>query len=143
MNTGGRRGELLALLWARIVLDGDDPHVHFAKTKSHRDRIVRINPDVVDMLLRLKVQTPRHGGPLIGMGNNSGRTSGRIAQEAKVLDVTIHDLRRTFVTHVIREGAPMPTVQKLGGHANVSTTVRYYTWISNDNLRAGRLGSDP
>ena len=117
--------------------DVDDPHVHFTKTKSHRDRIVPVNPDVVDILLRLKAQTLEQGGPFIGMGNNLGRMWARIVQEAKVLDVTIHDLRRTFVTRLVREGVPMPTVQKLAGHANVNTTLRYYTWISNDDLRAG------
>lgn len=137
LRTGGRRSEMLMLPWGRIRLEGDEPQVHFADTKSHRDRIVPINPDVVDVLLRLKAQTLQAGGPFIGMADNLSRQWGRIRRQAGLDDVALHDCRRTYVTRLILAGVPLPTVQKLVGHADVKTTLRYYNWVSTKDLRDG------
>ncbi|MCH7996007.1 MAG: tyrosine-type recombinase/integrase [Planctomycetes bacterium] len=50
--------------------------------------------------------------------------------------LTPHDLRRTYVPRWVRAGVPLPAVQKPAGHSSIRTTVDYYNWVHDDDLRA-------
>lgn len=47
-------------------------------------------------------------------------------------DVTPHTLRHSFATNMLKEGTGLPEIQKLLGHANISTT-QIYTQLSNQD----------
>lgn len=141
IHTGARRAELTGLRWANIDLDGDVPRIHLADTKSHRDRFIPINREVTLVLRRLQMQTLIDGGPFKALADNLGRVWGRVRDKAGLQDVSVHDLRRTFVTRHIRKGTPMPHVQRLAGHAKIDTTLRYYNWVSDDDLIVAQTGA--
>lgn len=137
LATGGRRSELLGLSWDRVTLDGNEPRIHFAETKGKRDRLIPITPETVDILRRLKASTQVAGGPFVALAADLDDQWAKLLQAAKVVDVQPHDMRRTFVTRLIRAGVPVPTVQKLAGHQSITTTLRYYNWTSQEDMKNG------
>jgi site-specific recombinase XerD len=65
------------------------------------------------------------GRPIAGRVTN--RMLTRLLEKAGIGQhgITPHALRRTFATHLIRNGVDVKTVQELLGHADLQTTARY------------------
>jgi site-specific recombinase XerD len=130
---GLRRSEVAAINLGDLDLDEAQLVV---RGKGAKQRTVALAPPVVqavrDYLGRRPATDSDHlfvsrvgGQPIAGRAVN--RMLARVLQEARLDDeaVTPHTLRRTFATHLIRQGVDVRTIQELLGHADLGTTARY------------------
>jgi integrase/recombinase XerD len=147
--TGLRVTELVTL--PRSVLAGDG-RVLTVKGKGGRERLVPLNPAARAALDRyLNVgRDDTDVAPMIrtkwlfaSRGAEGHLTRQRLAQELKELAegagldpgrVSPHVLRHAFASHMLERGADLRAVQKLLGHADISTT-QVYTHVREGHLR--------
>ncbi len=134
IRLGGRIGELTALTWDRVDLDGRT--ALFILTKTGADRRIPFGDSVANMLLQLKARTLVSGGPWCG--NTIPQLTGwwkAVRDKAGLKDITPHTMRKTFITRLFNVGTPPKTVMRLAGHKKLATTTAYYTEVNATDLR--------
>jgi integrase len=132
LNTGLRRGELLALTWGDVDLAGAQLTVQGASAKSGLTRYVPLNSEAIATLRTWRSADDDQatdavlfpgpdGGPMFSL-----KTAWKpIATTAKLRDFTFHDLRHTFASKLVQAGVDLNTVRELLGHSDIKMTLRY------------------
>ena len=139
-STGLRVSELLALPFSALATDAT--HL-IVKGKGGRERVVPLSSAAKVAALRLR-QSIKKPGPYLfpGRDGRSAMTRQGFALLMKQLAVraTIdpgrlspHVLRHSFASHLLARGADIRSVQKLLGHADISTT-QIYTHVLAERL---------
>jgi len=161
VHTGMRSGELSGLQWPdilwkervisvrRAIVRGNITSV---KTK-HGNRKVDCSDELLEALSGLRkhrleeamktgnphcsewVFCTRHGEPDM-YSSNKRKSLKRTLRKAGLRDIRFHDLRHTFASLLLAQGAPVTYVSNQLGHANPNITMQVYAhWIPTEGQR--------
>ena len=115
-------------------LDRQRMLIHMRGGKGAKDRMVMLSPRLLTCLEEYwrRVRPP---GPYLFPGRPSDRGVSRkaahrvfsrvVAQRGLTKHVTPHSLRHAFATHLLEAGTDLRIIQRLLGHASITTTARY------------------
>ncbi len=155
--TGLRRGEALRLRWRDVDLDRGVIVVRQSKTKAGEGRRVNAGPELVGVLLAHKLAQDaersawgtayqdddlvfaREDGQPLDPTTVTKRFR-RLAAEAGVRPVRLHDLRHGAASLMLSGGLGMEWVSKRLGHSGIGITIDTYAHMLEDvNRRAGEV----
>lgn len=123
MNTGLRKGELLALNWSDINLQARMLTVRPENAKSGKQRHVPLNIEAMTVL-RTWASQVGDSGSVFGIASIKS-SWGTLLTTAEVENFRFHDLRHHFASRLVMAGVDLNTVRELLGHADLTMTLRY------------------
>lgn len=145
-DTGIRVGEALSVRWEDVDLrEGDEQLRVLGKGGRERTVLLHAAPDTLRMLHRYRRVGTTSGYVFHGDPRRRGSTAApmdyksvhyawrRYCTRAGV-HATIHQLRHSFVTELVRGGMRLTTVQRLAGHRRLETT-RTYAAVSDAEVK--------
>ncbi len=163
-QTGLRRGELLGVDWPDLDLEAGTVTVRRQFTvesgrvtlkdlkTSNARRTVDLDAETVALLREhRKSQTMRRlgrdahavftyaDGIRVGPSRSLNDRFQELVASAEVRRLTIHDVRHTHATLLLRRGIPIHVVSRRLGHANPAITLNIYSHVLND---MGRTAAD-
>jgi integrase len=148
LDTGARRGELLALRWSDINALQRRITLRAMTTKTMQTRVVPLSSRLLVCLYQMtseggKAPDARGGLPVNDdlVFNLKKFQNGWDAacDDAKISDLRFHDLRATFATRLISRGMPLEEVAKITGHSQVSMLYQRYIRNTSDAIARARM----
>ncbi len=146
--TGARFGELARLR----VADFDDANgsIFIAESKSGKSRHIPLPPGGVTLFRKLATDRPQEA-PLLTQENGVEwrratyhRDFKALLDKAHLEDVTLHELRHTYASTMVRGGAPLMVVAQALGHSDTRMVEKHYAHLArsyvSDTIR--RLAPD-
>ena len=142
-SSGLRVSELISLRLEDISFDAGFLRVI---GKGSKERIVPLHMRALERLKRfISLERPeilrkrnssylfitRRGGPMTRQ--RFWQTMKKLGKRTG-LDISPHTMRHSFATHLLEGGADLRSLQKLLGHADISTT-QIYTKVTTDRLK--------
>ncbi len=157
LYSGMRIGELLALQWGDVDLEGQIITIRRAlkhtedgekigdTPKSKRIRIIPMSKELAQIFKELPKQSlfvvPRTQG---GYHTHSSfdtvyygfldDLNATLPEGQKVRRLSPHKCRHSFATYSVKSGVPIAILQQILGHAQISTT-QIYTHVDTDDLK--------
>ena len=146
LQTGIKIGELVNL----HINDIKDSTLYVRPYGQCKDREVPLNKaakKAVSTYLKTREKTntssdflfiTRTGKPILI--RNVRQVIMRYFNEVGINNATINDLRNTFITHQLINGASLEYIAKVVGHRRLSSTERYLNLVKDANKKKEKLG---
>lgn len=164
LKTGLRRGECVALQWGdidgnklelhitrNVTIDRNSPDkICVGKTKTDEERTVPISQGLYALLMTHKHEQQKKYGVLFPNAfifcsaldpykpiypTEPTRWQSKFVKRNNLPKVSPHDLRHTAATLALESGADLKQVQELLGHKDPSTTMGFYTGVTEEAQR--------
>lgn len=142
IDTGARKGELLALLWSDIDASQRQMTLRSETTKTQQTRVVPMSQRLYSALYDLAVE--RAGGQhLRGLPKDDSLVFGltkfqngwdAACEDAKIDGLRFHDLRASFISRLVERGLTVDQIAQVSGHSDVSTIYKHYLRKTNNTL---------
>lgn len=140
LSSAGRREECLQMTWAEVSMERATWTIPASRSKNGKSRIVPLN-EVALQVLRSRMENRRSeyvfpgrdSGPL----NNPTKAFKRVLARAGIVDLKIHDLRRSAATILINNGGSISQAQKLLGHSSSTLTATRYAFLAESQVADG------
>ncbi len=136
--TGCRISEALSL--DAKFLDLKRGSITFTKTKTGHDRVVSLDPELIEILGALNLPThgylfpsPKTAGSLTRQG--AGKELKAICEDLGLMGVSTHSFRRSLATVLHSNGAPLKSIAAITGHRSLDSLQRYID-VTPDDQRA-------
>ncbi|MEW6230472.1 MAG: site-specific integrase, partial [Bacillota bacterium] len=125
LAAGLRVSEVADLKPSDVILERGMVFLHVRHGKGDKERLAPVtNAEVARELLELAKE--RQGQPgLFGVTAGTLKVHAHNLRKATGVDFHAHRLRHTLATRLLAQGIPIDVVQKVLGHADISTTRRY------------------
>ncbi len=140
LETCVRQGELAGLIWRRVKLDAEYPHIDLPKTKNDRPRRVPLSKKAIKAFMQLRPKQNTEIGELKVLGVETPRgvihAFRDVVTEEKFPDLRWHDLRHEAISRLFElTDLRDHEIMAITGHLTPSMLARY------THLRADRLGA--
>ena len=164
LKTGLRRGECVGLQWGdidgnkltisitrNVTIDRNSPDkICVGKTKTDEIRVVPISQGLYALLMSHKHEQQKKHGVLFPNAfifcsaldpykpiypTEPTRWQSKFVKRNNLPKVSPHDLRHTAATLALESGADLKQVQELLGHRDPSTTMAFYTGVTEEAQR--------
>lgn len=124
VNTGLRRGELLALKWTAVDFKHAVLTIEGSTAKSEQTRHIPLNTEAVAVLKGWQTQRPE-GDRLFPIDTSFKSAWASLLTRAGISAFRWHDLRHHFASRLAQAGVPLNTIRELLGHGSMAMTLRY------------------
>lgn len=143
--TGMRQGELVALTWdsinwitQKITVDKNYTHGGLGTPKTGKIRVIDMSNELAKVLKEWRLACP-HSELNLVFPNSYGnyQSADNLAKRrflpalnrAGIDKIRFHDLRHTYASLLLANGAPMKYVQHQLGHSSITMTMDLYTHL--------------
>jgi integrase len=130
MLTGCRSHEAMSARWDAVDLDAGVWTKPGATTKQKTDHVVPLSAPALHLLAKLRRQTNSEWVFPVSDSSTGHRVTiakswRLLCKTAMVSGLRAHDLRHSFASQLVSQGASLPLIGALLGHTQAQTTTRY------------------